>query len=132
MYTNVGLGGYVAEKAESEIGWLFPVGDEAHELGYTTMFADMFDAMDEGREPEETFYDGYVVNAIMDAAYRSNESRQWEPVEMEWRGGSTPRISRQAAQYDGLDIVKEELLPDGRRKLILSDPASGAITDRIV
>ena len=28
------------------------------------------DAIDEGRAPRETFYDGYVVNAIMDAAFR--------------------------------------------------------------
>ena len=80
----------------------------------------------------ETFYDGYVVNGVMDAAFRSAKSGQWESVDVEWRGGSTPRISKQAAQYEGLNIVKEELLPDGRRKLILSDPADGAITDLIV
>src|SRR5215216_6268899 len=69
-----GAGGdYVAEKAETASGWLFPVGDEVSELGYVDMFTDMFDAMDAGREPMETFYDGYVVNAIMDACYRSAE-----------------------------------------------------------
>ena len=47
-------GGYVAEKAESASGWLFPVGDEIAELGYVDMFTDMFDAMDEGRAPMET------------------------------------------------------------------------------
>ena len=46
-----GEGGYVAEKAESESGWLFPVGDEIGELGYVEMFTDMFDAIDQGREP---------------------------------------------------------------------------------
>ena len=40
------------------------------------------------------FYDGYVVNAIIDACYRSAESRQWEPVELEWRGGETTARSR--------------------------------------
>ena len=39
---STGKGGYVAEKAESSSGWLFPVGDEVHELGYTNMFTDMF------------------------------------------------------------------------------------------
>jgi hypothetical protein len=29
-------------------------------------------------------------------------------------------------------VIKEEHLPDGRRKLILRDPGSGAILDRIV
>ena len=80
-------GGYVAEKAETIAGWLFPVGDEVSELGYVDMFTDMFRAIDEGRAPQETFYDGYVVNAIMDAAYRSAKAHAWEPVELEWRGG---------------------------------------------
>ncbi len=101
MFTAVGSGGYVAEKAESEKGWLFPVGDEIGELGYTDMFADMFDAMDEGRPPQETMYDGYVVNAIMDACYRSAGSKRWEPVELEWRGGATPRIRRTTETYEG-------------------------------
>ena len=56
--------GYTAEKAETESGWLFPVGDEVHELGYVNMFTDMFEAMDGGREPVETFYDGYVLSLI--------------------------------------------------------------------
>ncbi len=94
MFSAGGGGGYVAEKAETAAGWLFPVGDEVSELGYVDMFSDMFTAMEESRAPRETFYDGYVVNAVMDACYRSAKSRAWEPVELfEWRGGSTPRIA---------------------------------------
>jgi predicted dehydrogenase len=129
MYTTGGGGGYVAEKLESTEGWLFPVGDEIGELGYTAMFNDMFDSMDLGTAPRETFYDGYVVNAVMDAAYKSAESRQWEPVEMEWRGGITERISKTVKTHDGHAIVKEELLPDGRRKLMLSDKDTGSVFD---
>ena len=132
MWTSGGSGGYVAEKAESERGWLFPVGDEVAELGYIDMFADMFDAIDEGRPPQETFYDGYVVNAIMDACYRSAETQRWEPVELDWRGGSTPRIGKEAKVYNGHTIIKEEILPDGRRKLILRDKDSGLFFDEIV
>jgi len=132
MYSSGGGEGYVAEKAESSEGWLFPVGDEVAELGYVDMFTDMFNSLEAGTDPRETFYDGYVVNGVMDAAFRSAKSGQWESVDIEWRAGSTPRISKQASTYEGKDIVKEELLPDGRRKLILSDPADGAITDIIV
>ena len=46
MFTSVGQGGYVAEKAEGDTGWLFPVGDEAAELGYTDMFKEMFTCLD--------------------------------------------------------------------------------------
>ena len=130
--TGEGGGGYVAEKAETSAGWLFPVGDEASELGYVDMFSDMFDAMDEGRQPQETFYDGYVVNAVMDAAYRSAKTRAWETVELDWRGGSTPRIKKAPQTHEGQVVIKRELLPDGRTKLILKDPASGDFSDRVV
>ena len=132
MFTAGGGGGYVAEKAETEAGWLFPVGDEVSELGYTDMFSDMFDAMDEGREPQETMYDGYVVNAIMDACYRSSRSKQWETIDLAWRHGSTARISKEPLAYEGHTVIKSETLPDGRRKMILKDKDSGDFVDRIV
>ena len=50
MFTAGGGGGYVAEKAETAAGWLFPVGDEVSELGYVDMFSDMFNAIDGGRD----------------------------------------------------------------------------------
>ena len=87
MFTAGGGGGYVAEKAETAAGWLFPVGDEVSELGYVDMFSDMFRAIDRAPPPQETFYDGYVVNAVMDACYRSAKSGRWEAVELDWRGG---------------------------------------------
>lgn len=83
MFTAAGESGYVAEKAEGQTGWLFPVGDEAHELGYVHMFQDMLDAREAGRTPMETFYDGYIVNAIIDACYRSMMSGCWEDVQLE-------------------------------------------------
>ena len=96
------------------------------------MFTDMFNALDTGGTPRETLYDGYVVNAVMDAAYRSANSRAWEPVELfEWRGGSTPRIAKAPETYDGHVVIKREVLPDGREKLILKDPATGDYVDRI-
>ena len=132
MYTSGGGGGYVAEKAESASGWLFPVGDEVTELGYVDMFSDMFDAIENGRQPRETFYDGYVVNAIMDAAYKSAETHQWEPVDVDWRGEATDRIAKDVRRHDGHAIVKEEVLPDGRRKMILSDKDTGSVFDIVI
>ncbi len=132
MFTAGGSGGYVAEKAETAAGWLFPVGDEVSELGYVDMFTDMFRAMDEGGVPQETFYDGYVVNAIMDACYRSAKSHAWEPVALDWRGGTTPRIAKAPEMFEGQVVIKREILPDGRHKLILKDPATGDFVDRVV
>jgi len=68
----------------------------------------------------------------MDACYRSATSRAWEPVELDWRGGVAPRVARAERTEDGLVVIKEEHLPDGRRKLILKDPASGAFLDRVL
>ena len=132
MFTAGGRSGYVAEKAETSAGWLFPVGDEVSELGYVDMFTDMFRAIEDGRQPRETFYDGYVVNSIMDACYRSAKSRLWEPVEVEWRGGTTARIGTEPEMYDGQVVIKREVLPDGREKLILKDPATGDFVDRVI
>jgi len=133
MFTSGGSGDYVAEKAETATGWLFPVGDEVHELGYVHMFKDMLDAIDEGREPMETFYDGYVVNAIMDACYRSVKSKKWEQVELEiWRGESVADDSDAFKDYDDdFYLIKEEKMPDGRLKLILKDKKSGEVSQKI-
>ncbi|HEY5630315.1 MAG TPA: Gfo/Idh/MocA family oxidoreductase [Candidatus Limnocylindrales bacterium] len=133
MFSTGGSGGYVAEKAETAAGWLFPVGDEVSELGYVDMFTDMFNALDGAATPRETFYDGYVVNAVMDAAYRSARSGAWEPVDLyEWRGGSTPRITATGETYEGSTVIKREVLPDGRVKMILKDAATGDYVDRVI
>jgi predicted dehydrogenase len=132
MFTAGDTRGYVAEKAESASGWLFPVGDEVAELGYVDMFSDMFRSLDDGAAPRETFYDGYVVNAVMDACYRSTREKAWVPVELEWRGGSTPKIAGQPESHDGQVVIKRELLPDGRQKLILKDPRTGDFSDRVI
>ncbi|MDF5690165.1 Gfo/Idh/MocA family protein [Aquirufa aurantiipilula] len=132
MFTSGAGKSYVAEKAESDSGWQFPVGDEAHELGYTNMFTDMFDAFENGEKPMETFYDGYVVNAIIDAAYRSAKTKLWEPVQLpEWRGQeglSKPSVYQ---EYDAEHwFIKEEILPNGDKKVILKVKVTGEIIEK--
>lgn len=132
MFTASGQSGYVAEKAESETGWLFPVGDEAAALGYVDMFADVLSAMEESRPPMEDFYDGYVVNAIVDAAYRSNGTKRWESVELPiWRGQQSAERVGAIREYDEDHLlIKEEKLPDGTTKVILRNRKTGEITQR--
>ena len=134
MYTDVGLGGYVAEKAESDKGWLFPVGDEVHELGYNDMFSDIFSALEAGNQPMESFYDGYVVNAIMDACYQSAASKKWEPVSLDiWRGSDQIQSDIRIAEFDENHyLIKEELLPDGRKKAIIKHKATGVISEQLI
>jgi hypothetical protein len=133
MFAAGGKKGYVAEKAETEKGWLFPVGDEVVELGYTDMFSDVFNAYEKGTEPQETFYDGYVVNEIMDACYRSAKSRRWEPVRLKiWRGREKTERINAFRDFDKAHLlVKEETMPDGTVKLILKNKKTGKISQKI-
>ncbi|SHM86147.1 Predicted dehydrogenase [Cyclobacterium lianum] len=129
MFTTGKGAEYVAEKAESATGWLFPVGDEAHELGYPHMFSDMFDAIEEGRPPMETFYDGYVVNAILDAAFLSAKSKNWEKVILEdWRGDRQTSHEKSHISYnEQYYLIKKEILPNGDEKLILKEKTTGKV-----
>ena len=130
MFTTGNGDGYVAEKAEVNKGWLFPVGDESHELGYPNMFTDMFQAIEENRDPLETFYDGYVVNAILDAAYKSAETKVWEPVILEdWRGEENDTSEKTKRSYDEDHyLIKEEILPNGDIKIILKHKVTGNVS----
>jgi predicted dehydrogenase len=134
MYTAVGQSGYVAEKAEGTTGWLFPVGDEPNALGYDHMFTDMLDALDRRSAPRETFYDGYVVNAIIDAAYRSIESRQWQPVNLPiWRGREGVEDLAVLREFDAEHyLIKEERMTDGSTKQILRHKRTGQVSQRVV
>ena len=133
MFSTGKQGRYVAEKAEGDSGWLFPVGDEAAELGYTDMFKDMFNSMDDNQKPMETFYDGYVVNTIIDACYKSVDSKQWEPVQLDiWNGDENVPHIRTMEEIDGMILIKTEVMPDGNTKQILKDPNSGKISEKIL
>jgi hypothetical protein len=53
--------------------------------------------------PNEDFYDGYVVNAIMDACYKSAKTKKWEPVELkEWRGDNEVEPLTAFVEYNKL------------------------------
>jgi predicted dehydrogenase len=134
MFTTGKGGDYIAEKAESNTGWLFPVGDELNELGYNHMFNDMFNALEKGTSPKETFYDGYVVNAVLDAAYKSAKSKLWEPVQLEdWRGRVGVSKDSHLVEFDEDHyLVKEEMTHYGAKKVILKNKKSGKIIERVI
>ncbi|MEP6615351.1 MAG: Gfo/Idh/MocA family oxidoreductase [Ginsengibacter sp.] len=134
MFTTGKGGDYVAEKAESNSGWLFPVGDELNELGYNHMFMDMLDSLEAGKSPRETFYDGYVVNAVLDAAYLSAKNKTWEPVNLEiWRGKVGFTKDSHLVEYDNEHyLIKEEMTHYGAKKLILKNKKSGKIFEKLL
>lgn len=72
--------GYIGEKADADTGWVFPVPDETYVHGHDAMIRHLVESFREGVRPRETFEDGLVVNAILDAAYRSIRTGSWEAV----------------------------------------------------
>lgn len=134
MFTTGKGGDYIAEKAESNSGWLFPVGDELNELGYNHMFMDMLDSLESGHQPKETFYDGYVVNAVLDAAYRSAKSKFWEPVKLDiWRGAEGYTKDNHLVEYDAEHyLIKEETTHYGEKKFILKNKTTGKIIEKVI
>jgi hypothetical protein len=134
MFTTGKGTDYVAEKAESNTGWLFPVGDEINELGYNHMFTDMFTSLEAGKEPRETFYDGYIVNTVLDAAYKSAKTKLWEPVRIEdWRGKTGVGKDSHLVEYDADHyLVKEELTHFGAKKLILKNKKTNKIIEKVL
>jgi predicted dehydrogenase len=134
MFTTGKAANYVSEKAESDKGWLFPVGDELNELGYNHMFMDMFRSLEQKRQPKETFYDGYIVNAVLDAAYKSAKTKQWEPVVLDiWRGKSGYTKDSHLQEYDAENyLVKEEVTHYGAKKVILKNKETGKIIEKVL
>jgi predicted dehydrogenase len=134
MFTTGKGADYVAEKAESNSGWLFPVGDEVNDLGYNHMFTDVFNALEKGKKPKETFYDGYVVNTILDACYRSAKTKLWEPVLLDiWRGKTGVSKDSHLTEYDKENyLIKEEMTHYGAKKVILKNKSTGKISEEIL
>ena len=134
MFTTGKGADYVAEKAESTSGWLFPMGDEINDFGYNHMFTDVFNSFESGKAPKETFYDGYVVNAVLDAAYRSAKTKLWEPVQLDiWRGKIGVTKDSHLTEYDADHyLIKEETTHYGTKKVILKNKKDGKIIEQVV
>lgn len=73
------------------------------------------------------------MNAILDAAYKSNKTKKWEPVELEvWRGLDGVTKDSVFVDFDENHyLVKEEVTHYGAKKLILKEKVSGKIVERI-
>lgn len=69
--------GYLIEKADAETGWTRPLPEEAFAYGYQAEMRHFVECVREGREPRETYEDGYVVNVVLDAGYRSMRENRW-------------------------------------------------------
>jgi len=75
--------GYVIEKADIDFGWTRPLPEEAFAYGYQGEMKHFVECVRDGRQPRETYEDGYVVNCTLDAGYRSMRERAWIAVEYE-------------------------------------------------
>jgi predicted dehydrogenase len=72
--------GHIVEKADLDLGWTRPLPEEAFAYGYQAQMRHFVECVRDGTAPRETYEDGYIVNAILDAGYESMRSRQWIKV----------------------------------------------------
>jgi hypothetical protein len=78
----------------------------------------------------ETFSDEYIVNSIIDAAYKAAESRKWEVIDIkDWRDGPVNQENAVLKDFDEQHFrIKEERMPEGKLKEILKDKQTGKIS----
>ena len=90
--------------------------------------------MENGTAPRETFYDGYIVNAIIDAAYKSAKSKSWEPIQLDiWRGKTGLSKESHLIEHDKDHyLIKEEMTHYGTKKLILKNKETGKIIEKVI
>ncbi len=79
VFSNSGLD-YTVEKGETQKGWLYPVPNEFMVYGYYHELKHFVESFVAGTMPSENFKDGLVVNAILDAGYKSVKEKRWMPV----------------------------------------------------
>jgi len=72
--------GYIVEKAEAKKGWMYPIWREHEVYGYLFELQHFLSCIRTGKMVRETFRDGYIVNCILDACYKSVKSRKWESI----------------------------------------------------
>lgn len=72
--------GAIVEKSETKKGWMFPTWNEVVTYGFQAELAHFISSINEGRNTRETFEDGLVINRIVEAAYKSVDSKRWENV----------------------------------------------------
>lgn len=74
--------GYIVEKAEAKKGWMHPVWREHELYGYLFELQHFVSCILKDEKPTETFEDGYNVNCILDACYKSIKSGKWELIRL--------------------------------------------------
>ena len=50
-------------------------------------------------------------------------------MELDWKHGKTEKLSPSQNFHEGKEILKTELLPDGRKRLIVRHPDTGETED---
>jgi predicted dehydrogenase len=71
----------VIEKADIDFGWTQPLPEEAFVYGYQAEMRHFVECVRDRVVPRETYADGYIVNCILDAGYRSMRESRWADVE---------------------------------------------------
>ena len=140
MFTSGEGGGYVAEKAESASGWLFPVGDEVPSSATPTCSPTCSTRSTRAATPRETLLRRLRrERRSWTPCYALGENRgRWEPVQLDdWRGGDdradraqAPRARRQDGDQGGADAGRPPQADPQGRDDGRASPTSSRTPDR--
>ena len=75
-----------------------------------------------------------MVNAVLDAAYKSAKTKLWEPVQLDiWRGKIGVSKDSHLNDYDADHyLIKEEITHYGAKKLILKNKQTNKIIEKVL
>jgi predicted dehydrogenase len=76
-----GAGETIMETTETKKGRVFPALNEHATLGFVDEIKHFLSSLSTGQKAIETFEEGYFVNKVIGAAYRSAKSGSWEPIQ---------------------------------------------------
>ena len=73
------------------------------------------------------------MNCVLDAEYKSANTKLWEPVKLDiWRGKTGVSKDAHLQSYDADHyLVKEEMTHYGAKKWILKNKKTGKITEKV-
>ncbi len=133
MFSSGEGGGYVAEKAETASGWLFPSATRCPSSDTSTCSGTCSTPSTKAGSRWRRSTTGTSSTRSWTPATGRRRAMPGSPSTLaDWRGAGVEPITRSRRTHDGKLVIKEEKMPDGRRKLILKDEQTGEFADVVV
>ena len=133
MFTGVGQGGYVAEKAEGDTGWFSRLAmRSARWVMSTCSWTCSTPSMPGKSRWRLSTTATSSMPSSMPVTKRPNRKNGSRSIIQSWRGDAAGAVEVPLKDYDEAHfLIKEEKMPNGRLKIILKDKQTGRISQLI-